>query len=369
MQGCDAGLCVPLSTPDAGWVPQTWVSAGNTSSCAVKVDGTLWCWGANDVGQLGNGSAAASTTPVALLGNNWARVSVGLSHACGLKRDGSLWCWGNNNDHQTSSLVTPVLRAPEQVPGSWKWVSAGSKCTLAIAANGTLWAWGINTSGQLGTGDTDSVTHPAQVDTASWAMVFAGNGNSCGIQGDGTLWCWGKNGGGQLGTGNSNSSLVPVKVSASRWASVTVGGLHTCGTQSDGSLWCWGGNAHGQLGMGLVGGNSRLVPTQVPGTTWKQVFAGNTHTCAVKTGGSLWCWGEYATGQLGRSGCGTLMDSDCAQPAQVSGSTWDRIDFYSNNVCGSKADGSVWCWGENNLGQVGNGTTDVVAAPFKVMAP
>lgn len=368
MYGCDAGTCVPIAVPDAG-VQKTWVSSGGTQSCAVKTDGTLWCWGANDEGQLGNGSTAASTTPVALQGNSWAQVSAGPAHSCALKRDGSLWCWGANAEHQTSSLSATVLRAPEQVPGSWKWVSAGYKYTLAITSGGKLWAWGLNTSGELGTGNTNNVLSPVQVGTANWAMVFAGAKNSCGIQSDGSLWCWGNNDTGQLGVGSTSSSTQPVLTSSASWLSVTVGGAHSCGTKSDNTLWCWGGNEYGQLGVGAVGGSDRLAPVQVPGTAWKQVFAGNYHTCAVKTGGSLWCWGEYANGQLGHGGCGTEMTSDCAEPTQVSGSTWDRIDFYSDNVCGSKADGSAWCWGENNFGQSGNGTTHIVTVPYRVLAP
>jgi alpha-tubulin suppressor-like RCC1 family protein len=251
------------------------VSAGGLHTCAVKTDHTLWCWGSNFYGQLGDGSTTNRTAPVQVSGHatDWAAVAAG---------------------------------------------AAGASHICAVRANGTLWCWGDNTYDQLGDGTTTGSPVPVQVSghATDWAAVTVGGDHTCAVKTDHTLWCWGLNNDDQLGDGSTTERPVPVQVSghATDWAAVTAGGIHTCAVKTDHTLWCWGDNTYGQVGDGST--TTRTVPVQVSGhaTDWAAVTAGLFHTCAVKTDGTLWCWGWNPDGQLGD---GTTTSSQV--PVHVSG--------------------------------------------------
>jgi hypothetical protein len=204
----------------------------------------------------------------------WATVSTGDSSTCAIRTDGTLWCWGGNGDGGLGVGDTNDRLTPTQVGSATTWASVstakGDDYTCATRTDGTLWCWGDNVSGQLGTGDTKNRLAPVQVGTAAtWASVSVTNGDgatgdqyTCATRTDGTLWCWGGNGAGQLGTGDTSSQLIPTQVgTATTWASVSAGWANACATRTDGTLWCWGDNTFGQLGTGDT--TARLIPTEV----------------------------------------------------------------------------------------------------------
>jgi Regulator of chromosome condensation (RCC1) repeat len=215
-------------------------------------------------------------------------------------------------DHATVPLTGTGTPAPLQP------VSAGGLHTCTVKTDHTLWCWGSNFYGQLGDATTTNRTVPVQVGghASDWASVAAGASHTCAVKTDHTLWCWGLNGDGEFGDGTTTNSLVPVQVGghASDWAAVAAGALHTCAVKTDGTLWCWGDNTFGQLGDGSM--TNSLVPVQVSGqaTDWAVVTAGEFHTCAARTDHTLWCWGWNPDGQLGN---GSTTGSPV--PVQVSG--------------------------------------------------
>ncbi|MCL2504527.1 MAG: hypothetical protein FWE94_08090, partial [Coriobacteriia bacterium] len=247
-------------------------------------DGTLWAWGYNGSGQLGNGSTVDAETPVRAgdAADKWQAVSAGMNHSLAIRRDGSLWAWGYNNFGQlgigmigsSTSTDTPV--PARGATGGWKAVSAGDVHSLGIRSDGSLWAWGGNGDGRLGIGSTVSTGTPAPIGSAAdkWQAVGAGGGHSLGIKRNGTLWAWGLNSNGQLGIGTSgplSSTGTPILVgsAADGWKTISVGYRHSLGVKGDGSLWAWGLNSNGQLGDGTGGSrtdaNNRSAPVLIGG--------------------------------------------------------------------------------------------------------
>ncbi len=318
----------------------TWTqaSAGSNFSCMVRANSTLWCVGLNGLGQLGNGGTANTTTITQVgTGTTWLAVSAGSGHACAVRTDTTLWCWGYNNSGQVGDATSGTNRLnPTQVsvPAAtgWRQVSAGLNHTCAVRTDATLYCWGANGSGQLGLGDTTTRTSPTQVTvpaTTGWDQAGAGDSHTCAHRTDNTIYCWGWNSVGQVGDASTTQRLSPVVVTGgiSTWASVWAAPyLQTCATRSDGTAWCWGVNADGELGDASTT-NRTTGPVQVAGgaTTWTQLSTGATHTCALRTNRSAWCWGRNSNGQLGdgttttpRSSptqVATLIRARLAQPA------------------------------------------------------
>ena len=327
--GGGGGDCTPGAVKCAGGVPQTcdasghWqsegaptIAAGSGHTCARKADGTLWCWGANTKGQLGDGTTNDSPVPVQVsaLGATVVDIAAGYEHTCARRTDGTLWCWGGNGGGELGNGTTNDSLVPVQV-GALGATVAGVAAAWAHACarktDGTLWCWGSG-----GEGTYSKVPMQVSALGATVAGVAAGRWHTCARKADGTLWCWGANTNGQVGDGTTNWSFVPVQVSALGTAVVGVaaGSDHTCARVADSTLWCWGANDFGELGDGTT--NMSLVPVQVSalGAAVVDVVAavGYSHTCARKTDGTLWCWGGNSGGQLGD---GTTNDSP--MPVQV----------------------------------------------------
>jgi alpha-tubulin suppressor-like RCC1 family protein len=277
--------------------PRAKVSAGEYHTCAIKQDGSLWCWGWNFSGQLGDGTNTSRTTPVQIMSSGVSSVSLGGLHTCAVKTDGSLWCWGYNNSGQLGDGTNADKNTPVQVMSSGvSSVAAGRHHTCAVKTDGSLWCWGNNDYGQLGDGTNTSRNTPVQIMSSGVSSVALGGGHTCAVKTDGSLWCWGSNFYGQLGDGTNADKTTPVQIMSSGVSSVALGYSHTCAVKTDGSLWCWGNNDSGQLGDGT--NTSRNTPVQIMSGV-SSVALGGAHTCAVKTDGSLWCWGYNADGQLG----------------------------------------------------------------------
>ncbi len=232
------------------------VAAGNDFTVALQEDGSLWAWGANHRGQLGDGTNTNSNIPVPIeSGTTWLSVTAGDYFALAIKSDGTLWSWGYNGYGVLGTGDYTNTNAPVQVGLDTNWfsISAGSNHVLAIKSDDSLWAWGYNQSGALGNGTTTATTAPSQIGTeTNWQIVKAGNNNSFAIKTDGSSWAWGYNYSGQLGIGSTEyRSLVPVQIEVGTlWTTVAAGNAHGIGVQDDSTLWVWGANSDGQLGDG-----------------------------------------------------------------------------------------------------------------------
>ena len=342
------------------------VSAGGFFTAAIRADGSLWTWGWNHRGQLGDGTTTSRPSPVQIQpGQQWKQVSASPAggsanneaHVVAIRNDGSLWAWGSNLrgqigdgyeglDHNRTIPVNINIQPGTQ----WKQAVAGRHHTIAIRADDSLWTWGLNDSGQLGIGSFVSSPIPVQVllDT-SWKQVAAGQVHSMGIRTDGSLWAWGVNSFGRLGDGTNVTRTIPVNIQpGTQWKQAVAGRHHTIAIRDDDSLWIWGLNGHGQLGIGSF--VSSPIPVQVlPGTSWKQVAAGEVHSMGIRTDGSLWAWGVNSFGRLGD---GTNVTRNSPVPIQP-GTQWKQVAAGEEHTVAIRADGTLWVWGRNTFGQLG----------------
>ncbi|MCL1793064.1 MAG: chitobiase/beta-hexosaminidase C-terminal domain-containing protein [Oscillospiraceae bacterium] len=278
------------------------ISAGGLHTVALKTDGTLWAWGHNEFGQLGDGTTTDKHEPTKVKGiADVAQVSAGANHTVALKNDGTLWAWGSNEYGQLGDGTTNNRNEPTQVKeiADVVQLSAGGYHTVALTNDGILWAWGYNALGQLGDGTTTDKHEPTQVkEIADVVQLSAGNHHTVALTNDGILWAWGYNGFGQLGDGTTTDKNKPTQIKEiAAIAQVSAGGYHTVALTNDGSLWAWGYNALGQLGDGTT--TDKNKPTQVDIAAVAQVSAGGLHTVALKKDDTLWAWGSNYYGQLG----------------------------------------------------------------------
>lgn len=343
------------------------VAAGLYYSVALRSDGTLWNWGLNIVGQLGDGTLSKRVSPTQVgTAANWKAVTTGYHHTVALCSDGTLWARGLNSYGQVGDGTFVGSRPSWGQVGTavnWKGVSAGYRHTVALRNDNTLWTWGDNEYGQLGDGTITNTSAPVQVGTAAnWQTMAAGEAHTTALKSNGTLWAWGWNIVGQLGDGTTTSSSDPVQVGAeSDWQAVAAGQAHTIAVKTDGTLWTWGGNTDGQLGDGTK--LRKSSPVQVgTATNWQVMAAGEDHTVAVKNDGTLWAWGRNSYGQLG-DGTGVSKSS----PLQVDMATnWQAVAAGPDHTVALKSDGSLWAWGLNDAGQLGDATNLVLVSPMRV---
>jgi len=315
-QGNNIFLSSPVQIPGTTWRS---VDANSVHSSATKTDNTLWVWGTGGVGQLGQNNTSQYSSPVQVPGTTWSFISGGGQNdyfSLATKTDGTLWSWGGNEYGQLGQNNRTYYSSPVQVPGTtWSSISAGADShSLATKTDGTLWAWGRNTSGQLAQNNTIRYSSPVQIPGTTWSSVSNWEQRSFATKTDGTLWSWGSNAYGQLGQNNRTYYSSPVQVPGTTWSSVSNGGQHSLATKTDGTLWSWGVNG-GKLGQN----NNTLYssPVQIPGTTWSSISAGNEHSLATKTDGTLWAWGGNAFGQLGQNNT-----TSYSSPIQISGTQW-----------------------------------------------
>lgn len=292
---------------DTDWLT---VSAGTVHSLAVKTTGTLWAWGNGQFGQLGNGVFNSATPNVTQVGTatDWIRVSAGNRFSLALKTNGTLWSWGWNFTGQLGNgLNTPDLNLPAQVGSAndWQKIDAGDQHSLAIKTTGTLWAWGNNTFGQLGDGTNTTSLSPILIGTVTnWNVISAGTDHSMAIDGNNILLTWGNNTNGQLGDGTNTASNVPIAISFASSGAVTLyieasaGQTHSLAIKSDNTLWSCGFNNQGQLGLGnLV--NTNVLSQVGTANTWSAISAGHTHSHAVDSNTDVWSTGRGLEGELG----------------------------------------------------------------------
>jgi alpha-tubulin suppressor-like RCC1 family protein len=292
------------------------ISSGASITGGIKLDGTLWVWGNNAQGALGINNTISRSTPITTFagGTNWKQVSCGgrtttSSFVAAIKTDGTLWTWGNNadgmlGDNSIINRSTPVTTFAGGT--NWKQVSCGRSHIAAIKTDGTLWTWGSN-SGQLGINNTSNRSTPVTtfIGGNNWKQVSAGGLVTSAIKTDGTLWMSGSNGDGRLGI-NVNGGFISTPVTTfaggNSWKQVSVGYAHIAAIKTDGTLWIWGAGGFGELGNNFTTApNTRCTPvtTFAGGNNWKQVELGYRFSSAIKTDGTLWTWGNNGYGQLG----------------------------------------------------------------------
>lgn len=349
------------------------VKVAQNTSCGLKADGSIRCWGSNNYGIIGNGTTADVYAPMAITGNaNWQAISTGTASfgfpVCGIKSDNHLWCWGDNEYGMLGDGSNTTPDQPVEVSGSgaWKKTAAGGYHVCGIKSDDSLWCWGANSSGQLGTGGGTTNVPVAISGGGTWKEVSAdGTGHTCGIKSDDSLWCWGRNDQGQIGDNSTTGRTIPVTVSGGgAWKIVDAGSnQHTCGIKIDNSLWCWGRNQYGEIGDNST--TQRLIPAAVSGGgSWKQVSAGGAHTCGIKSDDSLWCWGTNTSGQIGD---GTTTSPRITPTALSGGGSWKFVGASDASTCAIKSDDTLWCWGSNFSGQLGDGTTTARLVPTAVI--
>jgi len=315
--------------------------------------------------------AAAQGTPFVL-----ESISAGADHACGITPQHVAWCWGSNAD---GALGNPAVTAPcaggtepcsakpVRVAGAvlFASISAGAGFTCALSTAGVAYCWGGNAYGQLGIGSQEASNRPTRVgiEGVTFAAISAGDSHACAVTTAGVAYCWGSNAGGKLGTGRAGGGhTVPVPVAGHLlFRAISAGYFHTCALTRDGTIYCWGRNE-----MGEVGNSPRAqapAPVRIAGGGFRFVHAAARfdYTCAVDADGALRCWGADCFAQLGVDSltetCGTPAMPCSSTPAtvRISAKVQSVSDTYSH-TCALTQDGGVLCWGENNAGQVGNGT-------------
>jgi alpha-tubulin suppressor-like RCC1 family protein len=361
------------------------VYAGGAHTCALaSVPGAAYCWGRGESGQLGvpappstcyTGTEffSCSMVPVPVGGGlTFERLAPGGSHTCALTSDGTAYCWGNNAYGQLGDNSTTSQNAPVQVAGGLTFASidAGAAHTCAVTSAGEAHCWGRNNRGQLGDGTTtDSHVPVAVTGSLTFQLIAAGGfsiGHTCALTELGAIYCWGDNERGQLGNGTSDTTPHALAEPVSGglvFTALTAGlGRHSCGLADLGAAHCWGENTFGALGNRTR--RDSAVPVAVFGNlNFDQLIAGGFigHTCGVSDG-TAYCWGENERGQVGD---GTTRDR-LVPKAVAGGLAFLNVDAGFRHTCGRASTGAVYCWGSNGTGQLGNNSNSHSTVPAKV---
>jgi alpha-tubulin suppressor-like RCC1 family protein len=355
------------------------------SNSVTPLGQELYSWGGNVSGGLGLNDTANRSSPVQVGAlNTWETVAAMSRTSGAIKKDGTLWTWGLNGSGVLGQDTGYGVNrsSPVQVGAltTWYKLSAGSYDNnsgahfLAVKTDGTMWTWGANGSGQLGLNDTYARSSPVQIGALTgWAEIAAGAYSSLAVKTNGTLWSWGQNQQGGLGLGDVVYRSSPVQIGAlTTWSKVAMSQLTSAAIKTDGTLWMWGFGYQGQLGTDLSGGAAtRSSPVQVGAlTTWAAVSVTRTATFAVKTDGTMWAWGYNGQGRLGLN----ISSGNRSSPVQIGALTnWNKISAnirvggaYGGVCLAIKTDGTLWSWGNNIYGVLGLGDAVKRSSPTQV---
>jgi len=334
------------------------VAAAQDFSVAVAGDGALWTWGTGSKA-LGLGPSTVSTNRPAQIGieTTWTAISATDNHCLALRSDGSLWTWGDNWYGQLGLGDPDDRDIPTQVGSgtTWAQIAAADGFSAAIRQDGSLWTWGDNAAGQLGLGHEQATNLPARVGTGTnWTLISASVSHCLGTRSDGSLWAWGNNFSGALGLGHNTNTCVPLQVGAdTNWVAIAARDNYSLALRSDGSLWSWGRNWSGELGLGNI--DATNLPARVGwGTNWVTLAAGRgEHSLALQSDGSLWAWGNNVRGQCGQGyASGALF-----APTRIgTGTNWVGIAAGENHSLALCTDGSLWACGGNDDDALGTDT-------------
>ena len=371
-----------LAASSAATLFFTQVSAGSNHTCAITPEKRAYCWGENEAGQLGNGTGTSSNKPVPVAGGlRFLQVSAGASFTCGIATNNKAYCWGLNI-HGQLGIEAVFSSVPVAVAGgrSFRNIRAGYDHTCAVTPFNVGFCWGKNRFGELGINSTTVRRSAVPVRVAGglqWQRINAGGHYSCGVTTDQRAYCWGFNDDGNLGDGTQTLRRKPVPVAGGlRFRLIVAGGggysdaqfeeagsAHTCGVTTENKGYCWGRMT------------ATVTPTAIPGTTrrWQQVIAGWEHTCGVTLADVAFCWGYNGSGQ---NGTGNTTSSNA--PVRVAGghvftnvTTGVGDPPYGGGAhsCGLTSGNRVYCWGDNQSGQLGDGTRTRRLSPVAVVGP
>ena len=393
-------------TPTAGLTTGTVYYLNYPSGCFTNNEGTdyvgtaytfmikpifsqLWSWGWNNYGSLGQNNKVNYSSPTQIPGTTWRSIGntggIGGYTGMATKTDGTLWVWGDNEVGALGQNDLLISRSsPVQIPGTtWSdnFQSHTAGGSSAIKTDGTLWAWGYNYYGQLGQNSVVQYSSPVQIPGTTWStaadtMDGSSEGRMFAIKTDGTLWCWGLANNGNLGLNQSHTDInglsSPTQIPGTTWSNISISSELELATKTDGTLWAWGTQQSGKLGQNESPGSpatqgSRSSPVQIPGTTWStgknKIACGTSYALATKTDGTLWAWGSNSYGTLGLNQAVALKISS---PTQIPGTTWSTVTASSNEVLAMKTDNTLWSWGLNHYGQIDHNDTTHRSSPTQI---
>ena len=363
------GFSASAVTPATYSVPgQVGIFGGPTHTLAVRADGTVWAWGDNTNGALGDGTTVPRWSPVQLAGMAGVRtVSAGYLHSVALMSDATVKAWGVNTVGEVGDGTTIDRWTPTAVPGLKNVVAidAGVLFTLALQAAGTVVSWGRNGQGQLGDGSLINRSTPVAVPgLTNVVAVAAGLDHSLALKSDGTVWAWGDNLRGQVGDGTLTRRTAPVQVAGLiNVVSIDAGFYSSAAIKTDGTVWRWGSNSFGEIGDGTL--VDRTTPVQMTGiANAARVAARNGFTAVLKTNNTVWTVGSNAEAQLGAPGPNRSVAAQVAGlPAITALNVADAIAYPQT------ADGTAWAWGQNAYGNIGDGSTIARPSPVQISGP
>ncbi|MFF2531476.1 OmpL47-type beta-barrel domain-containing protein [Brevibacillus sp. NPDC058079] len=344
------------------------ISAGGSHSMFIESDGTAWIWGQNRSGQLGDGTTSVKKAPVKVKGfSDFITVDGDDEYSVGIKSDGTVWAWGANDVGQLGDGTTIGKRTPVKLTSLTGMIDVKSMYShsVALKSDGTVWTWGKNSNGQLGDGTTVDRSTPVKVNGITDVIAIAAGGHhTLALKSDGTVWTWGYNRNGQLGDGTDVDKFIPLKVSGLTNVTKISGiGFSSVALKSDGTVWTWGSNSEGDLGDGTT--IHRYTPVKVSGlTNVIAIDSNNGHTVALKSDGTVWSWGGNSNKQMGNGS----TEAYSAIPVQASGLN-NVVDIRAGSFhsLALKADGTVWSWGWNSNGQLGDATTTAKSFPVQAI--
>jgi len=340
----------------------------------MTFDGTLSCWGEDARGQVGVSGSAPQPRPVVVAGESFVEACAGERHSCALRADGAALCWGSNNRGELGVGDFALRELPTELSSRrFRSIACGGFNTCALGLRGELFCWGENMEGKLGLGDPPpdrpgtmpNMALPVGVGgERHFAQVSVGQGHVCAVGEEGALYCWGRNNTGQVGVADTAVQFrAPVEIApGTKFARVAAGQRHTCAIDADGKLLCWGDNSAPLLGLQTDAALVRTPTVVGEHADYTEVAASWFHSCALKTSGTLVCWGRAEEGQLG------LGDSIAKrEPTRVGPEfRWKSLAVGQFHSCAYDAEGA-WCWGENAAGQLGRGNTERRYLPSPVM--
>lgn len=356
------------------------LSAGAGHTCGVTTAGSAYCWGWNREGRLGNGSSAPAPAPEPVPGRaSFVQVSAGWEITCGILGAGAA-CWGSNRSGQLGSATKSDALEPVWVIEGGRFVTVATQATHTCAVTEVgqaVWCWGAGGTGQRGTGDSSAGPPQPVAGDLRFRVVDVGWMFTCGITAGAAAWCWGTNRDGQLGRASAPETclwmdgsrhpcaLTPGPVSSTlAFDTVAVGTNHACALTPDGTAHCWGRNEAGQLGTGSTDPGATPEPVAAS-PTFAMLTAGDRHTCGLDAEGAAWCWGDNARGALGTAGTAESCGASPCATVPVLVNTALRFRWLTASrgqggahTCGLATDGLAYCWGDNQLGQVGVGRVD-----------